>query len=77
VVAAALAFGLEYTIGGTDALDAGLVTAGFTAAHVGVGAVEGLLTGLLVAALARSRPDLLLRWWPERRGDRVKDEVPS
>jgi cobalt/nickel transport system permease protein len=66
VVAAALAFGVEYTIGGTDALDAGLVTAGFTAAHVGVGAIEGLLTGLLVAALARSRPDLLLGWWPVR-----------
>jgi cobalt/nickel transport system permease protein len=62
--AAAVAFCVEYAVGGPDALSTGVVTAGFLSAHAVVAAAEGILTGLLVAALARTRPDLLLRWWP-------------
>jgi cobalt/nickel transport system permease protein len=65
--AGAAAFCAEYTLGGTDALPAGVVTVGFLAAHAVVAVGEGVLTGLLVAALGRTRPDLVLRWWPDRR----------
>jgi cobalt/nickel transport system permease protein len=64
--AGAGAFCVEFAVGGTDALPTGLVTAGFLTTQAVVAAGEGVLTGLLVAALDRTRPDLVLRWWPAR-----------
>jgi cobalt/nickel transport system permease protein len=60
----AVAFCVEFALGGTDALSPELVTIGFLGAHAVVAVIEGVLTGLVVAALSRSRPDLILRWWP-------------
>jgi cobalt/nickel transport system permease protein len=67
VLAAAGAFCVEYAVGGTDALPVGAVTAGFLGAQAVVAAGEAALTGLLVAALVRVRPDLVLRWSPSER----------
>jgi cobalt/nickel transport system permease protein len=60
--AGAVAFCAEYAIGGSGALRTEVVTAGFLAAHAVVAVVEAVLTALLVAALLRTRPDLVLRW---------------
>jgi cobalt/nickel transport system permease protein len=64
--AGAVAFCIEFALGGTDVLPAGAVTAGVLGAHAVVAVIEGVLTGLLVAALVRTRPDLVLAWWPAR-----------
>jgi cobalt/nickel transport system permease protein len=69
--AGAVAFCAEYAVGGGDVLAAGAVTTAFLGAHAVVAGVEGVLTGLLVAALTRTRTDLVLRWWPTRAADPV------
>src|SRR5204862_278852 len=58
-VASAAAFGLEYRLGGSDALPAGPVAAGMVAAHLGVAAVEAVVTAGVLAAVQRHRPSLI------------------
>jgi cobalt/nickel transport system permease protein len=67
VLTAAVAFCIEHAVGGTDALPATTVAAGFLGAQSVVAIGEGLLTAALVAALVRARPDLVLRWWDRGR----------
>jgi cobalt/nickel transport system permease protein len=59
VVAAALAFSLEFAIGGTTAVDAASVTTAMVAVHAGIGLVEGAITALVVGSVAALRPDLV------------------
>jgi cobalt/nickel transport system permease protein len=58
-LAAAAAAAAELAIGGSDVVPAVTVASVLGAAHLGVALVEGLLTGVIVAALVRLRPDLL------------------
>jgi cobalt/nickel transport system permease protein len=73
--AGAVAFAAEYAVGGSDVLPAGTVATAFLGAHALVAVGEGILTGLLVAALDRTRPDLVLRWWPSRSSEPEPDLV--
>lgn len=59
VPAAAMAFSLEYAIGGNGAISATTVMAAMTGVHVLIGVGEALITGLTVAAVLASRPDLV------------------
>ena len=59
VLAAADTFGLELALGGTDALSAGAVLVAMLAVHVPIGAVEGVVTAMIVAAVVAARPDLV------------------
>lgn len=61
VVAAALAFVLQYWIGGGVELAAGLgqVTATMAGVHVLIGIGEGLISAVTVVTVARVRPDLV------------------
>jgi cobalt/nickel transport system permease protein len=77
VVAGALAFCLELAVGGTDALPAGTIAAGLLVAQSVVALGEGALTGLLVAALVRTRPDLVLRWWRPYPASDAADHAPT
>ena len=61
VLAGAAVFCLEYWAGGPDAIPAGQVAIGMLGGHVVIAVLEGVLTGLLVAAIVRVRPDLLRR----------------
>jgi cobalt/nickel transport system permease protein len=73
--AGAVAFCAEYAIGGSEALRTEVVTAGFLGAHAVVAVVEAVLTALLVGALVRTRPDLVLRW--RRTGEPAQVVRPS
>lgn len=57
--AAAGAATVEFAIGGTDAVSTRAVAASLGGAHVVVAALEGVLTGLVVASVRRVRPDFL------------------
>jgi len=59
VVAAAAAFSLEFAVGGTDAVDAGAVAIAMIAVHAVNGAVEGVVTALIVGSVVAVRPDLV------------------
>lgn len=62
VVAAALAFVLEYALGGTTRLEAfglGEVLATMTGTHALIGIGEGLIAATTVVTVARTRPDLV------------------
>lgn len=61
VVAAALAFVVQYWIGGAVALEAGIgsVAATMAGVHVLIGVGEGVITAMTVVAVARARPDLV------------------
>lgn len=67
-VAAALAFSLEFAIGGTEALSAGTVTAAMVSVHVVIGAIEGLITALVVGAVLATRSDLVFG---------IQDRIPA
>jgi cobalt/nickel transport system permease protein len=58
-LAAGAAVATEFVIGGTDAVPAGAVAASIGGSHVLLALAEGILTGLVVAALLRLRPDLI------------------
>jgi len=60
--AGAVAFCVEYAIGRTGDAPVALITTGFLGAHVVIAVLEGLLTALIIGALLRTRPDLVLRW---------------
>jgi cobalt/nickel transport system permease protein len=59
VLAAAGAFALEFALGGTAPLSAGTVTAAMLGVHTVIGAAEGVITALVVGAVAAVRPDLV------------------
>ena len=58
-VLAALAFTLEYAIGGNDAAAVSTVAAAMVGVHLLIGIGEGVITGLTVAAVMATRPDLV------------------
>ena len=60
VPAAALMFVLQYALGGTGTIDLGTVTAAMVGVHVLIGIGEGVITALAVAAIAFTRPDLVI-----------------
>jgi cobalt/nickel transport system permease protein len=56
---AALAFVLEYAVGGTTNVDIGTVLAAMVGTHVLIGIGEAVITTLTVGAVLASRPDLV------------------
>lgn len=59
VVASAGAFVIEYAIGGTTAVSLTAVAAAMGGIHALIGVAEGVITGLVVAAVLASRPDIV------------------
>ena len=59
VPAAALAFSLEYAIGGTESIPAGQVLRAMTGIYSVIGVGEAVITGLVVGAVLSTRPDLI------------------
>ena len=59
VPAAALAFSLEYAIGGTESIPAGQVLTAMTGIYSVIGVGEAVITGLVVGAVLSTRPDLI------------------
>ncbi len=68
VVAAALAFSVEFSLGGTPAIEASMVAVAMIAVHLGIGLVEGAVTALIVGAVLTIRPDLVYA---------VRDRLPG
>ena len=60
VPASALAFSLEYAIGGNATFAPGTVLAAMVGTHAVIGLGEGLITALTVGAVLAVRPDLVL-----------------
>ena len=60
VPASALAFSLQYALGGNATFDTGTVLAAMVGTHVVIGLGEGLITALTVGAVMAVRPDLVL-----------------
>jgi cobalt/nickel transport system permease protein len=58
-VCAAMAFVVEYSIGGAGVTSLSTVAAYMFGTHVLIGVGEGLITAVTVMAVARSRPDLV------------------
>ena len=58
-VLASIAFTVEYAVGGNDAASVSTVAAAMIGVHVLIGIGEGVITGLTVAAVMASRPDLV------------------
>jgi len=58
-VCAAMAFVVEYAIGGAGVTSLGAVATYMFGTHVLIGVGEGLITAVTVMAVARSRPDLV------------------
>jgi cobalt/nickel transport system permease protein len=58
-VCAAMAFVVEYAIGGAGATSLGTVAGYMLGTHVLIGIGEGVITAVTVMAVARSRPDLV------------------
>jgi cobalt/nickel transport system permease protein len=59
VIASAAAFSLEFAIGGTTAIEPATVAVAMLAVHAVIGAVEGVITALIVGSVAGLRPDLV------------------
>jgi cobalt/nickel transport system permease protein len=59
VPAAAMAFVVEYALGGTAPVSVSAVAAAMGGVHVLIGIGEGIITGLVVAAVLGSRPDIV------------------
>jgi cobalt/nickel transport system permease protein len=59
VPASALAFVAEYALGGTAPVSLAAVAAAMGGVHVLIGIGEGIITGLVVAAVLASRPDIV------------------
>lgn len=60
VPASAMAFVAEYALGGTAPVSIATVAAAMGGVHVLIGIVEGIITGLVVASVLRSRPDIVV-----------------
>ena len=56
---AALAFALEYAVGGTAPIDVGDLAAAMVGTHLLIGVGEGVITAATVAAVLAARPDLV------------------
>lgn len=78
VPASALAFVLEYALGGTAPVSLTAVAAAMGGVHVLIGIGEGIITGLVVAAVLASRPDIVVgvRGTPLAQ-PRVREAVPA
>jgi cobalt/nickel transport system permease protein len=72
VVVSAMAFTLEYAIGGAGTASVAGVAAAMVGVHVLVGVGEGVITGLVVGAVLATRPDLV---WGAR--DLASDPAPT
>lgn len=59
VVLAALAFAIEYALGGSGAASADVVMRAMVGVHVLIGTGEGIITALAVSAVLATRPDLV------------------
>jgi cobalt/nickel transport system permease protein len=59
VVLSALAFTVEYAVGGTGTASVSTVAAAMVGVHVLIGIGEGVITGLVVGAVLATRPDLV------------------
>lgn len=59
VPASAMAFVVEYAVGGTAPVSMAAVTAAMGGVHVLIGIGEAFITGLVVAAVIASRPDVV------------------
>lgn len=71
---AALGFVVEYWLGGTVAISTTRVLWAALGAHALIGIGEGLITGVVVAAVLRSRPDLVYGA-PDFQGQRTEELV--
>jgi cobalt/nickel transport system permease protein len=58
-VLAAIAFTLEYAVGGNDAVSVAAVAGSMVGVHVLIGIGEGIITALAVGAVVATRPDLV------------------
>lgn len=58
-IVAALAFVVEYAIGGNDAVSVGSVAVAMVGVHAIIGIGEGIITALTVGAVMGMRPDLV------------------
>ncbi|WKZ82212.1 MAG: energy-coupling factor ABC transporter permease [Acidimicrobiia bacterium] len=56
----ALGFVAQFAMGGVAEVSLGAVTAAMLGTHILIGIGEGVITGFVVAAVAASRPDLVL-----------------
>lgn len=72
---AALGFTIEYWLGGTVAISTGRVLWAALGTHALIGIGEAIITGIVVAAVLRSRPDLVYGA-PDYRGRRSEELVP-
>jgi cobalt/nickel transport system permease protein len=59
VVAASLAFVVEYALGGAGSASIGTVAAAMVGVHALIGAGEGFITAMAVGAVLAARPDLV------------------
>lgn len=62
VPTAALTFALMYAVGGAVEVPVGLLTGAMVGTHLLIGVGEGVITGLLIAAVMAVRPDLVHIW---------------
>ncbi len=60
VLGAVTGFLVEFSLGGTTAVDLGSVVAAMLSVHVVIGAIEGVITALIVWSVATTRPDLVV-----------------
>ena len=67
----ALGFVVQFAIGGTADVSLGALTVAMVGTHLLIGIGEGILTGLVVGAVMRNRPDLVYGA-PEYRGGRTE-----
>lgn len=68
VPASAVAFVIEYAIGGTGTIEVGTVLAAMVGVHLLIGLGEGIITALTVVAVFLARPDLVYG---------VRDKLPK
>jgi cobalt/nickel transport system permease protein len=78
VPASAMAFVAEYALGGTAPVSLSAVAAAMGGVHVLIGIGEGIITGLVVAAVLASRPDIVagVRGTPLA-SPRIREAVPA
>jgi cobalt/nickel transport system permease protein len=72
---AALGFTFEYWLGGTVAISTTRMFWAALGTHALIGIGEAIITGIVAAAVLRSRPDLVYGA-PEFRGERTEELVP-
>ena len=72
VVVSAVAFTVEYAVGGTGTASVSTVAAAMVGVHALIGIGEGVITGLVVGAVLATRPDLV---WGAR--DLAHDRAPT